>query len=141
MLGGAAELKTKAEQLADEIDELVASMAKERRKKEGARTRKFVILASEGRAHAATKVLDPVSAPSASASKSHSGEVTAQEAADKGLEEWKGPWRASDEDGASEILAAIEALEVAGANEIDIEPLEGKHILEASKVFRGNAGV
>ena len=65
----------------------------------------------------------------------------AQLAVEKTLEERMGSWRAGAEDAVEEILDAIETLDVANANEIELSLLDGDQILVACKTLRDNTAV
>ena len=74
------------------MDELFVVTARDRRKKTAARAKRWIEEASLGTGHKATKSKDSVLAPTVSADKTHTGDVLAQLAADKGgLEEGKVP--------------------------------------------------
>ncbi len=94
-------------------------------------------------AHWATKASDTVTDLSASATKTHRGEATPQRAADKGAEEWAAPWKASNTDAASDILAAVEAIEVVDSTheEIALPPIDEDRIYKIVCKIAGRTGV
>ncbi len=98
-------------------------------------------------AHRITKPLEVPCGYSASASKQHRGERTAQLAADAGIREWGQVWQACDDvdpDDTDEILTMLEKMEGDGSNEvkeIQLPPIDEASIYHCTKTFRSNTGV
>ncbi len=115
---------------------------KRRSKKAHEDARRWARQAELAAAHAATRPATGASPLSASARKEHRGEATEQAAVDKGITEWGGTWKAEDEDGAEEVLRALEAMEVVQEHDdIVLECIDHQRVLSSSKKFRGRAGV
>ncbi len=94
----------------EELSKAIGKFAEERRMQRLRAVRLWAASAGSRAAHAATKVKETATAHSASARKDHLGEVTAQKAADVGIEEWSEHWDAVDVDNGNEILNRAEAL-------------------------------
>ncbi len=98
-------------------------------------------------AHRITRPLELPCGYSASATKHHRGERTAQLAANAGIKEWGRVWRAcdvTDPDDTEEILSMLEGIEGEGpneANEIQLPPIDAASIYHGTRTFRNNTGV
>ncbi len=142
------------QRLADRADELVAatnealgklrSIPLSRTYKE---VSKWVRAATLKTAHRVTKPPGVPCGYSASASKLHRGERTAQLAADAGIEEGGRVWRACDDteqDDSDEILNMLERIEGDGSateKEIQLPPIDEDSLHHGTRSFRGNTGV
>ncbi len=102
-------------------------------------------------AHAVTKCPDIGSRHSASARKTHAGEMTAQLAADRGLDEWSVHWLAGTADRSQEIIDMAERIYNDGPaqwattddgalTEIKLPPITAARLLKWAKRFRGDTG-
>ena len=129
--------------LASCVEAELFALANRRRKQAVRETTEWASAATKGIGHRVTKPIEPVRAATASATKGHLGETTPQKAADCGIAEWSGPWQAHEDDGSSEILAAIEAMDCTWQREPEITlPLfTESRIRDGAKRFRGNTGV
>ncbi len=85
----------------------ISDLARGKRSKQIRVVRAWARTAPLKTAHAVTKSPDVVSRLSASASKSHLGEMTAQGAADHGLREWSRPWDARDHDTTDYLIELV----------------------------------
>ncbi len=114
--------------------------------------RSWARAASIKASHAATKTKDTATAHSASASKDHLGEMTSQQAADRGIEEWSIHWGAESVDQGDGILENIEELLKKGPSDralthegryepIPLEPITGQRVLRAARRFKGSTGL
>ncbi len=123
--------------------EALIGVAAERRHKQIAEVKCWAKAASLAAAHSATKDNAGGIGYSASANKKHAGERTAQIAADAGVVEWSGPWRARARDMGTEILEALEAAEVADGcePELQLQPIDGDRLLVVSRKIPGTTGV
>ncbi len=103
-------------------------------------------------AHAATKSVDYVSSYSASASKTHMGEATAQGAADLGIKEWGKFWKAGARDHGEDALQLLETIVREGPSEfltpedgrlteLDLPPIDERRIWRSARAFRGSTGI
>ncbi len=79
--------------------------------------------ASEKAAHRATKRSEAVASKSASGLKTHAGTITHQGAADHGMAEWGGIWKAEDHDAGDDILQHLERI-YHETDEQDYPPVE-----------------
>ena len=132
-----------ANKLAEQVEAEILALATVRRKQAAKEAREWATAASKSIGHNATKVAVPVRAASASGVKGHLGELTPQRAADNGIAEWSTAWQAMHDDGAADILAAIEAVECTTQREPDIipPPIDGERVHAVGKRFRGGTGV
>ncbi len=101
-----------AAQLLDNVNEHVKSLAARRKKAVLGGTRRWAQRAPLAIAHRVTKPTEFCGTHSASADKKHLGEGTPQDAADRGADEWGPGWGDTGADVASDVLKAVEAMEV-----------------------------
>ncbi len=136
----------------EELANAMGKLAEDRRARKLKTVKTWAATAGIRAAHAATKVRETVMAHSASASKSHLGEVTAQQAADKGVVEWCEHWNAVEEDQGDRILTQIEdmitrgpsarALTKEGRYEaVPLPPITDQSVLKAARKFKGDTGL
>ncbi len=94
-------------------------------------------------AHKVTKPPEVVTRLSASADKSHKGEATAQDAADRGLQEWRGPWLATEEDCSEHVLREIETIGhvMNKYDEIVLPPITDEEVHRGARSFHGRTAV
>ncbi len=125
------------------VVEALIGVAAERRRKQVTEVKRWAKAASLSAAHRATKDKTAGIGYSASANKAHAGERTPQIAADAGVVEWSGPWRARARDMGTEILEAIEAAEYVGEcePELQLQPIDGRRLRIGSRKFSGTTGV
>ncbi len=143
--GGGREEVEHARNLEPEIAAAAERIATKRRAAEIRATRRWAKLATLGEAHKATKLTSYTGIKSASASKLHQGERTRQEAADKGLREWREPWQGEDFDGGESIARTIEAVYAVGRKETEYEEsllpdFEIDRVSYFASKFKGNTG-
>ena len=143
VVGAAATEIKRAVELAERAEVELFALASRRQRRALQEARAWAASASKSAGHKATKTAVPVMAATASAWKTHFGETTLQRAADCGIVEWSVPWQAADDDGGSDILAAIEAVECTVQREPDIAlpVINGLRIHDVGKRFRGSTGV
>ncbi len=105
--------------------------------------RRWAQQASLAIAHRVTKVLETTTAFSASASKSHLGAINPQEAADDGIVEWSGPWKAGQQDITDEIMRGVEAVEVMDRlhEDLVLPPFTDDRVFDGSRSFQGRTAV
>ncbi len=129
-----------------------ARLAARRRRNHTRALKAWAKAASIKTSHSATRGAETVTAYSASPSKAHAGERTAQNAADAGLREWSPQWLASDADVGDDIVAAVQRVASQGPRAwyvpeddilppIAIPPIEADRIDKSSRTFRGTTGV
>ncbi len=140
------ELIVNAASIRDQITIAAHEVAKDRHHRDLKALRRWARGAAPKLAHRSTKPAETVVRKTASASKYHQGECTAQQAADKGGAEWKRIWRGEAQDGAEEIIRAVEALYDSsigeGAEEIiALPPLTGDRIKWAGGRMKSDTGV
>ncbi len=135
-----------------EVADASSRLASRRRRRVNRATAAWARQAPLKLAHAVTKPSDRSTAYSASASKSHAGEATAQLAADRGIVEWSPFWKASQEDKGDEALRMLDALASGGPSdffipedgqlsEIQLPPIDEGRLWRSSRSFRGDTGV
>ncbi len=127
----------------DAVQEHVLKLARARQERSRRAVRMWARMATEGQAHAATKPPEPGTQNSASASKSHLGEMTAQAGADRGKKEWGSLWKATEQDQSETIMKAIEAMEYIGdaLPEIPMPPFSEDRIFRIGGRFKGGTGL
>ncbi len=138
--------------LRDALADASAMLAARRRKQSTRALRVWAKKATLKEAHAATKPLEFTAAYSASSSRDHVGEMTAQEAADGGLVEWSSHWNASDRDQGAHIQDLVMQVVSRGPrawyvpndgchDPLPLPPIDGKRIDRTSKRFKGTTGI
>ncbi len=134
------------------IAEAIASLTRARRAREIKGVRRWASHAPLKVAHAVTKGKDTVSRHTASASKSHLGEMTAQLAADRGLREWAMQWLAGLDDRSDDIINMVQRIYEEGPagwatlddgtpDEIRLPPITVDRIIKWARRFRGDTGM
>ena len=132
----------KIEQVALELEAKWHEILTTKRKSQIKEVKQWARNAPASIAHGATKQNIGWVPISASAAKGHLGEAREQVAADSGINEWASTWQATDQDGAEEVWKALEAMEwTRKHDEIALNPIDEKCVLNAAKKFRGSTGV
>ncbi len=135
----------------DDLSGALARLTMARRSKQAKAVRAWATTAPLKVTHAVTKGKETASRHTASASKAHLGEMTAQQAADKGLAEWSRQWLASVRDHSADILDAVERVYALGPagwavfddgtpDEMRLPPIDVARIRKWARRFRGDTG-
>ncbi len=135
-----------------EVADAIAGLCKARRAKELKRLRGWARSAPLKLAHAVTKPRETACRYTASAAKHHQGEMTAQDAADKGLSEWSRPWKASDVDRSGDVLKLVsDAYDIGPEewaiaqdgilDEIELPDICEGRLLRWARRFKGDTGL
>ncbi len=122
------------------------ALSRVRHKIELREVRRWVRAAPLGLTHKITKEAEEVARKTASATKGHVGERTAQIAADMGRAEWGSIRNATDCDESEEIVRAVDALMAVGRRETDLEELllpqlDDDRIRKAARTFGEGTGI
>ncbi len=146
IVGHGEAIINEAKELRREMEEARLRLAKERGARLMQEARRWAKSAPIKVAHKVTKRVESSVRNSASASKEHQGERTPQEAANAGRAEWGKLWLAKEEDGAEEIIKAIEALYEVGRieeemKEIQLPPLDGERLAKVAATFKAGTGL
>ncbi len=134
------------------IAKAIADLSKARRAKEIKNVRRWANRAPLKVAHAVTKGREVASRHTASACKSHLGEMTAQLAADRGLREWSAQWMAGLDDKSDDIVnivrrvyeegpASWAVLDDGTPDEIYLPPITIDRVIKWARRFRGDTGM
>ncbi len=134
---------TKAAEFQKRLDAVHHAFAQRRNVQRQRETRKWAAAASYSVAHKITKAPEAVAHLSASASKLHRGEATAQEAADYGLKEWGRLWDGVDDDQSEDLMKEVEMVNVVMSKYTDIPlPEIGDDDVHAGgRTFHGRTAV
>ncbi len=141
--GGQRRLAQEAAETRDRLQEHLDELLKWRRRKAAREAVRWARAASIGQAHGATRVREAVTRKTASASKGHKGECTAQQGADAGGAEWGTLWGATASDSSSAIMAALDAMECVDRDypEFPLPPISDERLMSISARFRGGTGL
>ncbi len=92
-----------------ELARVTADLSERRHKRDQKAVRTWAMNAPLRTSHAATKINEVRARYTASSSKDHLGEINAQTAADRGVDEWSNQWHADEEDEGDAILTLVKA--------------------------------
>ncbi len=134
------------------IAKAIADLTRARRAKEIKDVKRWASRAPLKVAHAVTKGKDTASRHTASACKSHLGEMSAQLAADRGLREWSAQWLAGIEDKSDDIInivrrvyeegpASWAVLDDGTPGEMRLPPITVDRVIKWARRFRGDTGM
>ncbi len=134
------------------LAEALGKLAERRRSRKLKATKAWAAAAPLKVAHAVTKPREVVTTYSASASKSHLGEATAQEAADKGITEWSVQWNATDCDESEAIMQKLEEQIACGPSRravteegeyeaVEMPPITGWKLWKCARMIKGDTGL
>ncbi len=140
--GDFARIVDEASGLRDEITKHLVEVAAWKRRQRDREVRLWATTAGSAQLHRATREREVATQKSASADKSHLGELTEQAAADRGAVEWGDLWRASSVDISQDIMRAVEAARHVDKScpEIVLPPIDEERIYRTSSSFRGGTG-
>ncbi len=105
--------------------------------------RHWAATASYRTAHRVTKEPEAITRLSASANKQHLGEASPQEAADRGMAEWKVPWDATTDNCSEDVMREVEAVQAMNErySEIPLPPITDEDVHRGGRMFHGRTGV
>ncbi len=131
---------------ADELDDALKRLARERTRKHRAKLRKWADSLPDDAGHKVTKCPEASLTITASADKAHLGERTPQGAADAGERSWSPTWHGRKHDQADDFMDALDDM-TADPNddgyfpEIVLPPIEPHRLAQVARQVRANSGV